>query len=169
VWLHRLHVTLADRSALWLRLSRWGDAWVGHSEPSDWDGLDPSLPLVERVERDIGFAVDHTLRNLKSAHGRASEAGSRLVVVRPPISWPLMEEHKGRELSALTHRWNHVLFEGVQSLAAELDITVLDPHGRLEEAGLPLGAFCDGVHLTREGHRRMAQAMLAEARDTGLF
>jgi hypothetical protein len=169
VWLHRLHVTLAGRSALWLRLSRWADAWVGHPEPSDWNGLDPALPLVERVERDIAFAVEHTLRNLESAHERASEAGSRLVVVRPPISWPQMEQHKGRELTALTHRWNHVLFEGVKTLAAELDITVLDPHGRLEEAGLPLGAFCDGVHLTREGHRRVAQAMLAEGREKGVF
>ncbi len=169
VWLHRLHVTLAARSVLWLRLARWGDAWVGHVEPSEWGALDPAQPLEKRMEQDIAFAVGHTLENLKKAKVRASGVGSRLVVVRPPISWPLMEQHKGRALTALTHRWNHVLFEGVQALAADLDITVLDPHGRLEEAGLPLGAFCDGVHMTREGHRRVAQAMLAEGRDAGLF
>ena len=169
VWLHRLHVTLAARSALWLRLSRWGDAWVGHPEPSAWENVDPAQPLEKRREQDIAFAVGHTLENLKKAHARASGVGSRLVVVRPPMSWPLMEQHKGRELAALTHRWNHVLFEGVTTLAAELDITVLDPHGILQEGELPLGVFCDGVHMTREGHRRVAQAMLAEGRGAGVF
>jgi hypothetical protein len=169
VWLHRLHVTLASRSVLWLRLSRWGDAWVGHVEPSAWEEVDPAQPLEKRKERDISFAVGHTLENLKKAHLRASEAGSRLVVVRPPISWPLMEQHKGRDLTALTHRWNYVLFEGVVATAADLGIPVLDPHGKLEEAGVPVGAFCDGVHMTREGHRRIAQAMLTEGGDAGLF
>jgi len=169
IWLQRLHVTLSARSVFWLRLSRLGDAWVGKVEPSSWDDLDPGTPLEKRKEQDIAFAVGHTLENLKKAHTRAESVGSRLVVVRPPISWPLMEQHKGRELTSLTFRWNHVLFERVSATAAELGVPVLDPLGRLKEEGLPLGAFCDGIHMTQEGHRRVAQAMWLEGKAAGVF
>ena len=169
LFLHRLHATLEDRSAAWLLLTRWGESLVGTREATHWAGRDPDAPLDDKRERDIGFAMQMTLENLATAHAAVTEAGSQLVVVRPPISWPQFEAHKGPVHTELSFRWNRRLFQAVSDYAEAHSVVVLDPHGWMETRGVQGDDFCDGVHLTRQGHRRMAQAMLEEGQVTGIF
>ncbi len=154
---------------MWLLLTRWGKSRVGNQETTHWAGRDPDEALDDKRERDIGFALQTTLENLATAHAAAAEAGSQLVVVRPPISWPQFEAHKGPVHTELTFRWNRRLFQAVNDYAEAHSVVVLDPHRWIETQGVQMDDFCDGLHLTRQGHRRMAQAMLEEGRVAGIF
>jgi len=167
--LHRLHVTLESRLAAWLIVTRWGDALVGTDSLSDWSGFDPRTEQDIGTERDIDFAVKTTLDNLRTAHDLAQQRGSRLVMVRPPISWPLFEANSGRDYTLITQRWNYRLFEELMKVAPDMGVPVLDAHGWVEEQGLRLDFFCDGVHMTREGHRTVAQAILEMGREAGIY
>ena len=109
------------------------------------------------------------MANLKAAQQLASEAGSHLVFVRPPISWPLLEANTGTEYAKLTSRWNHRLFLEVQALSSALDFTVLDAHGWVLSSRLRSDHFCDGVHMSREGHRLVATGLSQMAKEKGLF
>lgn len=169
IYLHRVHATLEARLATWLVLTRWGDAIVGSDSLSDWTGFDPTVALDKGSERDIEYAVRATVTNLRAAHDLANKQGTRLAIVRPPISWPLFEANSGRKYTVLTRRWNHLLFEAVVDMAPKLGVDVLDAHGWVEEQGIRLDFFCDGVHMTRAGHRMVAQGVFELGREAGLF
>ena len=169
LFLHRLHITLRSRSAAWLFFTRWTQSRRGEPVLTEWQGEDPDQPYDAVREQEIAGSIAQTMDNLRSAHELASAAGSQLVVVRLPMSWPLFQANSGAEHTQLTRRWNRLLFAQVEAYATEQGLVLLDPHQWFEERGSRLEDYCDGVHLNLSGHRRVAQALYQEGRSAGLF
>ena len=81
----------------------------------------------------------------------------------------MFEANRGRDYTLITQRWNYRLFEELVKVAPQMGVPVLDAHGWVEDQGLRLDFFCDGVHMTREGHRMVAQGILEMGREAGLY
>jgi hypothetical protein len=146
------------RSALYLFASKFAQRFATNQrvEASRGKAFD---------QRDAELAVANTMINLEEALALSRRHGFRLIVVRPPVNWRLMDERFGPQMSAFARAWNDRLIAAIREFAAERDITLLDVQGRLEAEAAPDDIYCDAVHMRLEGHRRIARAIDAMLRE----
>lgn len=116
-------------------------------------------------KRDAELAVANTMINLEEALALSRRHGFRLIVVRLPVNWPLMDQRFGPQMAAFARDWNDRLTAAIRDFAATRAITLLDVHERLEAEAAPAEIYCDAVHLRIEGHRIIARAIDAMLRE----
>jgi hypothetical protein len=115
-------------------------------------------------DRDAEIAIANTLINLEAAERMSRRNGFRLVIVRLPLSWPLMGERFEAEMIDFVRTWDERLLAAVTAFAEERGLLMLDLHRRLEGT-IPADAYCDAAHMRLPGHRRVASAIAAMLRE----
>lgn len=162
---HRLRYFLASldrsfylRSALYLFASKFAQRFATNRR------VDASRGKAFD-KRDAELAVANTMINLEDAQALSQRHGFRLVVVRLPVSWPLMAQRFGPQMTAFARVWNELLTAAIRDFTAERAVTLLDVHERFEAEAAPAKIYCDAVHLRIEGHRLIARAIDAMLRE----
>lgn len=128
------------------RAKSWGQYF---SAARDGGEIDPEL--LERHALGPARRFGDELRRMVLA---ARAAGATVVLVQEPP-----DPAAGNTMIGPFH-------DAMAAVAQELDVVLVDPSPALEPGGDEL--YLDAVHLTAEGHRRMAAAMASALTDAGL-